>query len=141
MDIETRPRKAVDLNLSPLIDVIFILLIFIVLVARFVEQNQLDVDVPDSKMGKPASLEALIIHITRDGVIVVGEQPLEEDQVEEYLKPLRAQHERVMLVADGQSALQLAVSVLSAAKAAGFKEVSLATESQMGGAVAAPGGP
>lgn len=134
MEIEGRPRRPIDLNLSPLIDVIFILLIFIVLVARFVEQNQLDVDVPDSDMGKPATLEALIVHVTRDGMIVIGDTPVAEDQIEAYLKPLRSQHERVLLMADGQAALQIAVTVLSGAKAAGFKEVSLATESQATGA-------
>ena len=39
LKIEGFQRRRVELNLSPLIDVIFILVIFIVLVARFIEQN------------------------------------------------------------------------------------------------------
>lgn len=133
MQIQTAPRRTVELNLSPLIDVIFILVIFVVLVARFIEQNQLDIQVPESKVGKPATLEALIINLTRDGLIIIGESNVPEPDVEDYLKPLRHKHERVLLFADSEIALQKAVTVLSAARSAGFEKVSLATKPKEGG--------
>lgn len=128
MDIESFKRRPIELNLSPLIDVIFILVIFIVLVARFIDQNQLDVDVPDSKVGRPATVEALVVHVTVDGTVHVGDRRVADDELEAVLAPLRQAHERVLLMADGQIALQKAVDVLSAARAAGFEQVSLATD-------------
>ena len=134
MKIESFQRRQVELNLSPLIDVIFILLIFVVLVARFIDQNQLDIDVPESKAGRPATLEALVINLTRDGSILVGDVASDEESLEGLLSVLRKEHDRVMLLADGEIALQRAVAVLSAARAAGFDEVSLATEPPKAGA-------
>jgi biopolymer transport protein ExbD len=140
MKIESFQRRRVELNLSPLIDVIFILVIFIVLVARFIEQNQLDIDVPDSAAGRPATLEALVVNVTRDGLILVGDVPVENDGVEALLRSLRDKHERILLLADGEIALQKAVDVLSAARAAGYEEVSLATEPHKPAKAPAPGG-
>lgn len=133
MDIESYKRRPVELNLSPLIDVIFILVIFIVLVARFIDQNQLDIDVPESKVGRPATLEALVIHVTDDGSVFVGDHVVDDDRLEAVLTPLRSQHDRVLLMADGKIALQKAVDVLTAARAAGFERVSLATEPKKAG--------
>jgi biopolymer transport protein ExbD len=128
MEIEAPRRPRIELNLSPLIDVIFILVIFIILVARFIEQNQMDINVPDSDIGQPATMEALVINITKSGEIFVGELPVEVEEVEQVLKPLRREHDRILLMADGETALQMAVSVLTGARKAGFDEVSLATE-------------
>lgn len=140
MDIESFKRRPVELNLSPLIDVIFILVIFIVLVARFIDQNQLDIDVPESKLGRPATVEALVVHVTADGTVLVGDRPVDDDQLEAVLTPLRQQHERVLLLADGKIALQKAVDVLTAARAAGFDQVSLATEPKSAAAKTSEGG-
>lgn len=129
MEIDGFKRRPVELNLSPLIDVIFILVIFIVLVARFIDQNQLDVDVPRSKVGRPATLEALVVHVTKAGEVIVGETPMADDEaLLRALESLRENHDRVLLIADGEIALQRAVDVLTASREAGFEQVSLATE-------------
>jgi biopolymer transport protein ExbD len=133
MKIESFKRRSVELNLSPLIDVIFILVIFIVLVARFIEQNQLDIDVPDTDAGRPATLEALIVNVTQEGFIFVGDVPVEAEGVEALLRSLRGKHDRILLLADGKIALQQAVDVLTSARKAGYDEVSLATEPPKGG--------
>ena len=130
MKIARKTRAKIELNLSPLIDVIFILVIFIILVAEFVDQNQLDINVPKSKAGKPASLEALVINVTGDGLIMIGDKMVERDDVSELLKPLSKKHDRVLLMADSQTALQLAIDILGAAKEAGFKQVSIATSEE-----------
>ena len=52
MKLPERKRGIPALNLSPLIDVIFILLIFVVLVARFVDQERIDVTLPSAEAGR-----------------------------------------------------------------------------------------
>jgi biopolymer transport protein ExbD len=126
--IPVKTRAKIALDLSPLIDVIFILIIFIVLIAKFINQNQLDIDVPETDVGRPVTVEALVINVTADGAILVGDQPVAEEGLVDTLRALKQKHNRVVLMADRETSLQKGVTILTAAKKAGFEEVSVATE-------------
>lgn len=115
------------LNLSPLIDVIFILLIFVVLVARFVDQERIDVTLPSAEAGRPAELQALEISMTADGDVWVDGAQVPRDALYETFAVHRRGFERAVLIADQEANLQDAVEVISSAKLAGFEAVSLAT--------------
>lgn len=127
MKLERKPRKPLELNLSPLIDVIFILLIFVVLVARFVDQERLDVTLPSAEAGRPAEVDALLVTVTTDGSVVIEGEVLAEEQLFDVLSRERSRFGRAVLVADQDVALQHAVDVISTAKLAGFEAVAVAT--------------
>lgn len=123
-----RRRPALSINISPLIDVVFILLVFVVLTARFVEREQLEVRVPQSEAGRPAaSEEPLHVLLRRDGTLLVEDRPIEAARLPEVLRAARAGHPSLLLIADEGAALQGAVDVLSAASAAGFEKTAIAT--------------
>jgi len=122
-----KARPPLTLNLSPLIDVIFILLIFVVLVARFVDQERLDVSLPSADAGRPAEVDALQVVLTAEGVVSLEGEVVPEDALFERLKQERATYHRAVLVADHEAALQAAVDVISTAKLAGFQAVAVAT--------------
>ena len=127
MNLPKRDRSLPTLNLSPLIDVIFILLIFVVLVARFVDQERIDVTLPSAEAGRPAELAALQISMTAEGdVWVDGQQVPRESMYDSFTKHRRG-FTRAVLIADQEANLQDAVEVISSAKLAGFEAVSLAT--------------
>jgi len=84
--------------------------------------------VPDTDIGRPVAIEALIINVTADGTILVGDVPVDETKLVEVLKELKGKHERVVLMSDAETSLQKGVTILTAAKKAGFEEVSVATE-------------
>ena len=124
-----RPKRApLHLNISPLIDVIFILLIFVVLVARFVDQERLDVTLPSAEAGRPAEVDALLVTVTEAGDIALEGQIVAPDDLLDRLRRERARFHRAVLVADHTVALQVAVDVISAAKLAGFDAVAVATQ-------------
>lgn len=127
MRLPPRKRAAVTLNLSPLIDVIFILLIFVVLVARFVDQERLDVTLPSADAGRAAEIQALRVTITRAGDILVEGDRVARDDLADRLEAERGSFDRAVVLADRDGAVQDAVFVLSTAKLAGFRGVALAT--------------
>ncbi|MFT4625118.1 MAG: biopolymer transport protein ExbD [Myxococcota bacterium] len=127
MKLDRTPRPIPQLNLSPLIDVIFILLIFVVLVARFVDQERLDVTLPSAGAGRPAEIDALWVVVTEDGVIGIEDQIVPREELEEHLRTARRRYGRAVLMADEGTDLQIAVDVLSMAKMVGFEGVALAT--------------
>ncbi len=127
MKLDRPKRAAPALNLSPLIDVIFILLIFVVLVARFVDQDRMDVTVPSAEAGRPATLDALHITVTARGEIRVEDRLVSREELPEVLERARRRFDRAVLVADEETPLQAAVDVISAAKLQGFGGVAVAT--------------
>jgi biopolymer transport protein ExbD len=126
LDRRVRPTPAI--NLSPLIDVIFILLVFVVLVAKFADQERLDVDVPSADAGRPAELDALFVEIDVAGGVWLQGQLVDADTLLDGLRVHRRRYRRMVLVADRQVGLQQAVDVISTAKLAGFEGVAVATQ-------------
>jgi biopolymer transport protein ExbD len=123
-----RPKRAAPtVNMSPLIDVVFILLIFVVLVARFVDQERLDVTLPSADAGRPAEVDALMVSLTRDGVVALEGVIVEDDELDDALTRARRRYARAVLVADRDVDLQAAVDLISRAKLVGFEGVALAT--------------
>ena len=127
MNLARRRTSPIRLNLSPLIDVVFILLIFVILVARFVDQERLDVTLPSAAAGRPAELAALEIVLKPTGRVRVGGAVVEPSELDQVLRAARSQHDRAVLIADGASSIQRAVDVISAAKLAGFDQIAVAT--------------
>ena len=127
MKLKRRQRALPQLNLSPLIDVIFILLIFVVLVARFVDEERMDVTLPSAAAGRPAEVDALMLTVTASGQVFVEGQEVDELALEDALDEAVRRYRRAVLVADQDTELQAAVDVLSAAKLAGFEAVAVAT--------------
>ena len=127
MTLARRPTPPIRLNLSPLIDVVFILLIFVVLIARFVDQERIDVTLPSAAAGRPAEVDALEIVLKPGEVLRVGGVVVDEAELDEVLRRARARHDRAVLIADGESSLQRAVDVISTAKLAGFDQIAVAT--------------
>ena len=127
MKLPRRRREAPAINLSSLIDVVFILLIFVVLVARFVDQERLDVTLPSAAAGRPAEVDALMVSLTKDGVVALEGTIVPLDALDDALVAARQRYGRAVLVADQDASLQSAVDVISRAKLVGFEGVALAT--------------
>lgn len=127
MKLPDRQLATPTLNLSPLIDVIFILLIFVVMVARFIDDERLDVTPPSAAAGRPAEVDALLIEVDAEGQVVVEGELVSEDELPAVLEEARSRFQRAVLMADREAKLQVAVDVLSTAKLSGFEGVALAT--------------
>jgi len=127
VDIPRPPAPEVRINLSPLIDVVFILLVFVVLVAKFVDLERVDVDVPTSAAGEKQTKMALLVQVQEDGTVTIAEREVEKAEYRGLLKRLRDAHDRVVIVADKSVHLERVVDVLSAARLEGYEQVAIAT--------------
>lgn len=128
MEFETRQRVTPNINLSALIDVAFILVIFIVLIANFNRIAELEVTLPESDVQGDVDPKALMISIPVQGPVTIQDKAVPLDQVRAELSRLQVRFDKVLLMADQDASVQRAVQVLSDAQAIGFKSVSIATE-------------
>ena len=127
MELEGRRRETPTINLSALIDIVFILVIFVVLAANFRRLKGVKVDLPQAEIQGTVDSKALTVTVPVKGAIQVGETFHEAKTLRSVLREKRRDHERLILRSDGQAAFERSVQVLAEARAAGFDAVSIAT--------------
>ncbi|MCW5602699.1 biopolymer transporter ExbD [Nitrosomonas sp.] len=132
MKFETRQRITPTINLAALIDVVFILVIFIVLGANFHRIQTLDVSIPEAESANEAEIESLVITIPVTGAIEVAGEKVELSELRQELQSKVSRYKTVLLVADRSVPVQRVVTILSDAQAVGFTSVSIATQEPQG---------
>jgi len=121
-----RGRRRPLISLTPLIDVVFILLVFFMLASSFLDWRAIDLDTP-ARTASQTSLEgAILVEVRRDGLRLSG-RPVERAQLaSQVAERLETRPDRPVLVkpADG-IVLQETVDVLDRLTAAGVTDLSL----------------
>ena len=117
-----------DINLSPLIDVIFILLIFFIVTAVFVEETGVEVARPQAASAETLDKTSILIAITKTGEVVYGGQEIGLGGVRSTVQRLlRVQDRPVVIQADKQATADLLVKTIDEARLAGAEQVHIAT--------------
>ena len=130
MEFEKRKKISTHLNIAPLIDVVFLLLIFFMLSSHFVTQPGIKITLPTATAARLHPEEDIIISITKDNNLYLNE---EEIGLEELLDKLRikvgeAKKKMVIIKADEKIDLGLAVKVMDIAKQAEAEGLVISTE-------------
>ena len=117
-------------NLTPLIDIVFLLLVFFLLTAHFVKDQSLYIDLPaaDSAIDMKEN-EALEILINSSGIIFIENKSVNQKNLNETLQKIldsRA-NKKVVLRGDENSRLDLTVKVMDAARKAGAVSLDIVT--------------
>jgi len=120
------PRRRALISLTPLIDVVFILLVFFMLASSFLDWRAIELSAP-ARLGGGSSVEgALLVEVRSDGIRLSG-RPVALDQLSARVGELLTQNsDRQVLVKAGDGVpLQAAVAVLDRLAAAGATGISL----------------
>lgn len=128
IDFDTPRREIPTLNLSALIDITFILVIFIVLAATFSRVRVMDVALPGADAREESQEDALVVTVPLEGPVRIGETPVPFEDLRAVLAEHRTRHRSVLLVADRQAAIERAVAVMNDAAQIGYASVAIATE-------------
>jgi biopolymer transport protein ExbD len=133
MKLRTRERAEPDVNLTPLIDVVFLLLIFFMISTTFEREAQLQVDLPEaSTEAAEATPDRLEVTIKSNGDIFLNDQQVVNTKPETIKRAITKligdKRDLPMIIrADSDSALQYAVTLMDIARQLEIKQVSLAT--------------
>lgn len=125
-----RKHESEELNISPLIDMVFILLIFFAVSTTFVKDLQVDLERPSAQTSAAASSKSVRVYIDRGGSIYVDEQPVNSWMIQSVVRDMLAisTSETVLVIADRLTPTELLIEVVDQAKLAGASEVGVATE-------------
>ncbi|MEM7411828.1 MAG: biopolymer transporter ExbD [Myxococcota bacterium] len=119
-----------EVNLTPMLDVVFIMLIFFIVTASFVKEAGIDVSRPPaSKSTKPAKGN-IVVMITGNNQVWMDGRPVDPRALRPNIERLHAENPQgsVIVQADQESENGLLVQVMDAARQAGVESVSLAAE-------------
>jgi len=121
-----------EVDISPLIDMVFILLIFFMVTTTFVKDMNLEINRPSASSASPASSKALRVYVDKAGDVYIDEQPVKIWVVQSIMRDaLKYNTEKSVLVVidEGVEAGKL-VNVVDQIKLAGAKDVGVATLSE-----------
>ena len=140
MKFQRRSRADNGINLTPLIDVVFLLLIFFMVTTTFTKETRLLIDLPEANGevadSTPATLELVI---AKDGSYAVNGQNLINRDIKTIMAALREASSGntdlpLVITADAQATHQAVITAMDAAGRLGFSQLNIATQ-QVGDAL------
>ena len=125
-----RKNNKAKLSIAPLLDMIFILLIFFVVSTTFSKLPGIKVDRPEATMPDLLSSNNILIGISKEGDFYINKEKKSIDQIDKKLK-LRFESNdtiSVLIVADKASILQHTITIMDLCRRIGIENVSVAEE-------------
>jgi biopolymer transport protein ExbD len=121
-----------SVNMTPLIDMVFILLIFFLVTASFTKESGIDVDRPTASTAIREEQGSMIIGINKDGEIWMDNQQVELRAVRAHVEHNYAQNPEgtVIILADENARTGTTVEVLDQVRLAGVTNVSIAASNE-----------
>jgi len=130
MPLKTRRDEQPSLNLTPMIDVVFLLIIFFMVGTKFTElERKIALQVPQVRHASaltPAP-EKKVVKVYRDGQIILDRRQVTLKELTKHLAAARSQYKDlgVLIRGDAASSFQRVADVLSACKEAGIAELGI----------------
>ena len=127
-----RPRMGVQVPLTSLIDIVFLLLIYFLLTTNFMVEEGIKIKLPQAKASTPQVEEVITVYVDRQGRAFLGTREVSMAALFDGLKEMIGSKEDKLVVvrADRAVILNKAVKVMDVAKAAGAGRLCLATEKE-----------
>jgi biopolymer transport protein ExbD len=120
--------KGQEIDLAPLLDVVFILLIFFIVTTVFVKETGVEVDKPTAVSSQNLQKSVLMIAITSTGEVMYGGTNIGIQGIRATLmQAVKSEQRPLVIQADKQVKTELLVKVIDQAKLAGLSDISLAT--------------
>lgn len=136
MKFARRGRHEASVELTPLIDVVFLLLIFFMVSTTFIRETQLKIDLPEAA-GELQEVEEDLIEITVDrlGDYAVNDRLLADNDIGTLVRALESLREagsvsgsRIIITADANASHQSVVRAMDAAGKVGLTHISITTQ-------------
>lgn len=132
MKFETTRKPLSVFSYSSLTDIVFLLLVFFLLTSQFVIQTGVKVKLPASKMNEQSIPTKLIVSITEDNQVYVGNEQTDLASVAMKLDRLKENimENNLVIRADKTVDIDLVIQVIDAAKGVGIDRFTIETEKQ-----------
>ena len=133
MRFSRRNRESLELNITPLIDVVFLLLIFFMVSTTFTRETQLLIDLPESSIDAMLVEEVVDISISKRGSIAVNQRLIYDADLESLIRAIievsgTKNTVPIVIRADAETPHQSVIMAMDAAGRLGFTKIKIATK-------------
>ena len=121
---EKRLTKSI-INLTPMVDMLFLILLFFLVTSSFIEQPNIKLELPSTKYAATSKLEERTLTISQDGKLFFQNEPVERKDLISVLKNAFSKQDDKTLVlrADKNVSYGIVVDVMDAGKGAGLRRI------------------
>lgn len=126
-------ERRVTLDLSPLMDIVFLLLIFFLVTTTFLPDAGMDLELPESTTAAPSEVAPTVVSVSEDGAIQLGGRAVSVDELQEAVRALsEADRQKITVRADARVGYGVIVRIIDALRTAGVEGISLPMEAVQG---------
>ena len=125
-------EPAVGLNMTPLIDMVFILLVFFVVNTSFVKETGVEIERPSARSAVKQEQATILIAVSREGEVWIDKQRVDLRALRGHIERLHAESPEgsVVVLADSKSQTGVVMQVVDQARLAGIAKVAVAATEQ-----------
>lgn len=122
--------KGPEINMSPLVDVVFLLLIFFMVTTVFPDKEGIIIEKPESEHAVSLTDKNIVVKIDLSGKVYIHDKPVTIKDLKRLLKhKIDVNHDLAVIIqADKQTKTEALIKVIDAAKTSGVKQLGLATD-------------
>ena len=122
--------EAEEINMTPMLDVVFIMLIFFIVTASFVKEAGIDVNRPEAATAVKKERANILVAISDTGEIWIHKRQIDVRAVQANIERLKAENPQgsVVIQADKKATTDMLIKVMDASRAAGAFDVSIAAQ-------------
>ncbi len=129
MEFEGRARIHSHLDIAPLIDIVFLLLVFFMLTSTFLVPEAIELELPESSSATVTEITPIIIALNASGELALNGKSITHAQLRTTIQPMISRNPDVAITlkSDAQTKVQQLLKVMDEIRAAGGSDIALAT--------------
>ncbi|MBT5767501.1 biopolymer transporter ExbD [Emcibacteraceae bacterium] len=118
------------IDMTPMLDIVFIMLIFFIVTASFLKEAGIEVDRPEGRSGQPQEKANIMIAITSDDEVWMEKRRVDVRAVRANVERLKAENPEgtIVIQADEESSTGIVAEIMDSLNQAGFTDHVLATD-------------
>lgn len=126
----TAAEESTEIDLTPMLDVVFIMLIFFIVTASFIKEAGIEVNRPEASTATKKENVNILVAVSPTNEIWIDKRRVDKRSVRSIIERMHAENPKgaVVIQADNESNTETVAGVIDSARAAGVYDVSLATE-------------
>ena len=131
---QRRTDNPTDVDVSPLIDMVFILLIFFMVTTTFVKDMKLDINRPSASSASKSDSKVVRVYIDNTGEVYIDNSPVKVWAIQSKVRDLlrSATEKNVLVITDDNIPVNKLIDVVDECRMSGAKDVAVSTTKEMG---------
>ncbi|WP_075881370.1 ExbD/TolR family protein [Vreelandella massiliensis] len=118
--------ESTEVNLTPMLDVVFIMLIFFIVTTSFIKESGVEIERPESSAATPRPDAQVLVAVTPEGAVWVDGKPVDLHRVGQTVADMVTDEGSVVIQADRDATTGVLIEVMDRLRSAGVEQVAVA---------------